>query len=99
MTKLLKPSNVWIQIEHTSDRELLDMRIEKLNQFCTRAGIFVDGYGQKFWHWEHPKRSQTGLAYTKGLSGGFDVNTDWGQWFNLDYLADPENFSWEDHER
>lgn len=98
MTKLLKPSNVWIEIEHTHDRELLDSRISKLNKFCERAGIFQEDSGQHFWHWQHPKRGQTGLAYTKGKYGGFEVNTDWGQWFNLDYLADPENFSFDDYE-
>lgn len=98
MTKLLKPSNVWIQIEYTHDRELLDSRISKLNKFCERTGIFQEDSGQRFWLWEHPKRSETGLAHTKCKGGVFEVNIDWGQWFNLDYLADPENFSFDDYE-
>lgn len=99
MTKLQKRSNVWIQIQHTDDRQLLDSRIKKLNQFCERAGIFEEGFGQEFWHWQHPKYHRTGLAFTRARSGVFEVNEDWGQWFNLDYLADPENFSFDDYEK
>ena len=96
--KLIKPSNIWLEIEYTEDRELMELRIEKLNQFCKRAGVFVDGYDQRFSYWEHPKRKTPGLAYFKGRSSGFEAGPDFGQWFNLDYLADPENFSFDDYD-
>ena len=36
---LKKQSRVWIEIEKTSDKDLLLLRIDKLNEFCRKADI------------------------------------------------------------
>ena len=43
---LKKQSRIWIEIEKTSDKDLLLSRIDKLNEFCRKAGIITED--QKF---------------------------------------------------
>ena len=89
-------SNVWIEIEYTKDKDLLLSRIEKLNQFCRNANIITDD--QYFFLWEHEKGYKPdALGFVTGASGTHSINSDWGLWFNLDYLADPENYNWQDY--
>ena len=94
---LKKQSRVWIEIEKTSDKDLLLSRIDKLNEFCRKAGIITED--QKFFLWKHSKGYKPdALGFVKGADGSHSVNSDWGMWFNLDHLADPEGYDWQEYE-
>ncbi len=76
---------VWLEILHTTDKELLLSRIDKLNQFCRKANIITKH--QKFFLWECGKKQESdALGFIEGEDGSFSHNTDWGRWFNLDRL-------------
>ena len=91
-----KQSKVWIEIEYTSDKELLLSRIEKLNKMCWKTGIIKPN--QKFFLWEHEKGyKRDALGFIQGEDMTSTINSDWGIWLNLDYLSDPENYNWQDY--
>lgn len=74
--------SVWIEIKMLDTAEERDVLLLKFNKFIKRIGI----YG-KFWYAD----KECKYCFTYAPSGCFKVLSDNGEWFNLNYLQDPDD--------
>jgi len=99
-TKIKDTNWIWLEIENTENKKMLLSRIDKLNKFCRMLGVITEH--QKFFlledlcshREEQGRKKPDALIFIHGKSGCFTYLTDWGKWFNLDYITsdDKNNF-------
>lgn len=80
-------NRIWIELDKPKDDAHAETQCELANKLLKR--MFGEDAYYKFWYAPSKKR----YCLTTSVAGTFTELADRGQWFNLDYLADPENYN------